>query len=249
MSDLRERVLSDAPEAAFSAALEAARARVPGAAQLLAQMYMDGKGTSPDAEAALLWYTVAASDGDRLAMNMVGRCHELGLGTPPDATLAATWYRLAGEQGLDWGLYNHANLLATGRGVNADAPRAFQLYLQAASMGHAKSMNLVGRYLEEGTVTAPDPTAALAWYQRSAEAGDFRGQASYASVLLQRGQVEEACAWLASALATGSPSFMAATLPALAASPEPRVRALAMAHAGRLVNGTVTPAALEGATA
>jgi len=234
MSELRERVLTDTPQAAFSAALAAARTREPGAALLLAQMYMEGKGVVPDPESALLWYTVAAGDGDRLAMNMVGRCHELGLGTSADPALAATWYRLAAEHGLDWGMYNYANLLATGRGVGADPRRAFELYLQAAGMGHAKSMNLVGRHLEEGIATDSDPIAAVDWYRRAAVAGDFRGQASYASILLQRGDVDQACGWLERALEHGSPNFLSKTLPELAAAAEPRLRELASRHAERI---------------
>ena len=47
-------------------------------------------------------------------------------------------------------MYNYANLLATGRGVVEDQLQALNLYRRAAELGHAKSMNLLGRYLEEG---------------------------------------------------------------------------------------------------
>jgi TPR repeat protein len=161
-------------------------------------------------------------------MNMLGRCHELGTGTPANAALAAVWYRKAADEGLDWGMYNLANLLGTGRGVVRDERAAFALYLRAARLGHAKSMNLVGRCLEDGIGVEPDPAAAPQWYRRSAEAGDFRGQASHASLLLMAGQIDAAVMWLQRALAHGSPSFLAHTLPALAASPYPQVRALAV---------------------
>lgn len=123
-------------------------------------------------------------------------------------------------------MYNHANLLATGRGVAQDRAKALALYTQAAHMGHAKSMNLLARHLEDGLDIERDPQAALAWYQRSAEAGDFRGQANLASILLQQGQIEQAVHWLRLALANGSPAFMAHIVPELAASPHPQIRAL-----------------------
>jgi len=159
-------------------------------------------------------------------MNMLGRCHELGTGTPINLALAAVWYRKAADAELDWGLYNLANLLGTGRGVPRDDAAAFALYLRAARLGHAKSMNLVGRCLEDGIGVPADPRAAPTWYLRSAEAGDFRGQASHASLLLAAGDIDGAADWLRRALAHGSPSFLAHVRPTLAASPHPAIRAL-----------------------
>jgi TPR repeat protein len=57
-------------------------------------------------------------------------------------------------------------------------------------------MNLVGRCYEEGLGVEVDIGAAHDWYRKSAEAGDFRGQRSLASVLLEAGFVDEAEYWL-----------------------------------------------------
>ena len=221
--------LQSSPREAFATVLQAARSGQVQAQFLLAQMYMEGKGTTRDPQAAQLWYSVAANKGHPLAMNMLGRCHELGQGTPVDFARAATWFRRAAEAGSNWGMYNHANLLATGRGVEKDTAKALALYTQAAQSGHAKSMNLLARHLEEGIETTPDPQAALHWYRRSAEAGDFRGQANYAAILLQQGDIEQAVGLLRQALEQGSPSFMAHIVPSLAASEHPQIRAL-VAH-------------------
>jgi hypothetical protein len=105
-------------------------------------------------------------------------------------------------------MYNYANLLATGRGVARNEEQAFAWYQRAAALGHAKSMNLVGRYYEEGRVVRADPQAAFDCYRRSAEAGDFRGQFSYASVLMGLGRWDEARHWLREALARGHPKFL-----------------------------------------
>ena len=40
------------------------------------------------------------------------RCYEHGWGTRADAVIADYWYQQAAAKGLDWGMYNHANLLA-----------------------------------------------------------------------------------------------------------------------------------------
>ena len=113
---------------------------------------------------------------------------------------------------MDWGLYNLGNLLATGRGVPANQAQALMCYEKAAQMGHAKSMNLYGRYLEQGIATAPSPARAVRWYRRSAEAGDFRGMFSLALVLVERGQMAEAGQWLERARVEGNMNFLRAAL-------------------------------------
>ncbi|WP_048302850.1 tetratricopeptide repeat protein, partial [Pseudomonas aeruginosa] len=114
----------------------------------------------------------------------------------------------AAQAGLDWARYNLANLHATGRGVSQDQPRAYALYRQAAEQGHAKSMNLVGRYHEEGLVVARDLAQAAHWYRRSAEGGDFRGQFSHAAMLSASGRHAEAETWLRRALEGGNLNFL-----------------------------------------
>ena len=43
----------------------------------------------------------------------------------------------------------------------ANQAQALMCYEKAAQMGHAKSMNLYGRYLEQGIATAPSPARAV----------------------------------------------------------------------------------------
>ena len=173
----------------------------------LGQMLLDGRDLPRDAGQALHWFRVAAHADHAMAMNMVGRCHELGWGTPVDVELAAVWYRCAAEKGLDWGMYNYAHALAMGRGVRADRAAALRLYRRAASMGHAKAMYMVGRFHDEGWETPRDGEVAAQWYRRAAEGGDFRGQANYAAVLAQEGRFEEAEPLLRAAFSTATPEF------------------------------------------
>lgn len=233
-SDDLAALLRADPPAAAARLRQRAESGDTGAQRLYAQMLCEGRGIARDPQLGLHWYTVAATAGDAQAMNMVGRCHDTGYGTPADPALAALWYRKAADTGLDWGMYNLANLLATGRGVAADPQAAWQLYLQAAQLGHAKSMNLVGRMLEEGSVVPADPAAALDWYRRSAAAGDFRGQASLASVLLGQGRQEEALHWLQRAIAHGSPAFLRQLAAQIQASTQPALAALLPAINARL---------------
>ncbi|HAF91488.1 MAG TPA: hypothetical protein DCG67_07025, partial [Pseudomonas sp.] len=104
---------------------------------------------------------------------------------------------------------------------------------QAAEAGHAKSMNLVGRCLEDGLGVAADPAAARAWYRRSAEAGDFRGQFSHAAVLLAQGALADARHWLQLALANGHLKFIDTALTALRAAALPELEDIVAAYGAR----------------
>jgi TPR repeat protein len=206
--DARAECSVAAANAALRQVREAAHAGDVEAQALFGQLLGEGRGIAPDAAEALHWYAVAANSGHAGAMNMLGRCHELGRGTPVNLELAATWYRKAAAKGLDWGMYNHAQLLAAGRGIARDRAQAFALYRRAADLGHAKSMNLVGRHYEEGWEVEPDAATAIEWYRRAAVGGDFRGQTSYASILVQRGEVESAAGWLRRAAESATPAFL-----------------------------------------
>ncbi|ANJ58324.1 hypothetical protein PS874_02147 [Pseudomonas fluorescens] len=231
--DRLKAMLNESPARAAQAILIAAREGVLDAQALLGQILLDGRGIAQDQPLAVRWFAIAAQGGHLMARNMLGRCHEHGWGCVADAAVAALHYRVAAEAGLDWAMYNYANLLATGRGVVMDPFQALSLYRQAAELGHAKSMNLLGRYLEEGQICPADPSAARCWYRRSAEGGDFRGQFSYAALLADEGQVDEALSWLRRALAGGNQNFLRVGGEALLNAPHPVIRAMALQYQQR----------------
>lgn len=217
---------SEQPAAALAAIHQLANEGDAGAQFVLAQSLIEGRVIARDPVEALHWFQLAASAGHSAAANMVGRCHELGVGTPVDFERAAAWYRRAASSDQDWGLYNLAHLHATGRGVALNQCRARALYSRAAALGHAKSMNMLGRYFEEGIAGEKNEAIAIHWYRRAAQAGDFRGQASIATIELARGNTDAAVGWLEQAIQTGSPSFLRHLARQLDACIEPRVLAL-----------------------
>nr|WP_272889475.1 tetratricopeptide repeat protein [Stutzerimonas stutzeri] len=201
-------LLAGEPREAARTILTAAETGLADAQVMLGQILLEGRGIQRDLGLAVRWFRIARAQGNAMAHNMLGRCLEHGWGCDPDPSSAVREYQKAGKKGLDWGMYNLANLLATGRGVAQDQPQALRLYRQAAELGHAKSMNLLGRYLEEGLVVPADQVAAWNWYRRSAEGGDFRGQYSYAAVLISQQRWDEARHWLIQALALGHLKFL-----------------------------------------
>lgn len=233
--DRLKAMLDESPARAAQAILLAAREGVLDAQALLGQILLDGQGIAQDQPLAVRWFEIAANGGHLMARNMLGRCHEHGWGCNANVSVAARHYRQAAEAGLDWAMYNYANLLATGRGVVEDQLQALNLYRGAAELGHAKSMNLLGRYLEEGRMCPADPQAARDWYRRSAVGGDFRGQFSYAAVLADEGNIDEALDWLRKALAGGNLNFLRVASKTLLNAPNPQIREFAALYHQRMV--------------
>ena len=218
-ADQLRAMLEESPGKAAQGILAAAGQGIVEAQLLLGQILLDGRGIEQDPTLARTWFAIASKADSAMAHNMLGRCLEPGWGGDADLPAAARQYRFAAQAGLDWGLYNLANLLATGRGLVQDHTQALACYRQAALMGHAKSMNLYGRYLEEGLGgLSVDRQAACEWYRRSAEAGDFRGMFSLAMVLAERGQLPQAHPWLEQARQQGNLKFLHSSLRTLLAA-------------------------------
>jgi TPR repeat protein len=87
--------------------------------------------------------------------------------------------------------------------VPANQAQALMCYEKAAQLGHAKSMNLYGRYLEQGIATAPARRGRCAGIGVRPRRG-FSWMFSLALVLVERGQVAEAAPWLERARIEGN---------------------------------------------
>jgi hypothetical protein len=146
---------------------------------------------------------------------MVGRCLDNGWGTIEDPTAAVECFRRAADAGHAWAQYNLAHMYLDGRGVAQDLSRAFAHYLKAAGQRHERAMNLLGRCCEHGWGTPREVRAAADWYRRSAEAGYFRGQYNWASLLREAGRIDEAVVWFEHAAAGGTPAVRRAAQEAL----------------------------------
>jgi TPR repeat protein len=108
--------------------------------------------------------------------------------------------------------------------VGRDRGLALALYRKAAAQGHAKSMNMVGRFIEEGWEMPANPAAAVGWYRRAALGGDFLAQYNLASVLALNGDVAEAEAWLRRAIEGAATEFLMLMAERLGSSGDPRLR-------------------------
>lgn len=189
---------------------------------------LDGIGLAPDPEQALHWFKVAAHAEHVMAINMVGRCYENGWGTAANQDIATYWFRLAANRGLDWGMYNYATSLTLGRGTESNRPQAFEWFNKAANLGHAKSLNILGGFYEDGWEVDPDLAIAFDYYRQAAQGGDFRGQFNYARLLADQGNVTESVVWMKRVPETATPAFLIKVRHFLASAPQTELRDLAI---------------------
>jgi TPR repeat protein len=182
------------------------------------QMLLDGKVVKRNPTGALHWFERAARGGNVMAINMVGRCLDQGWGVAASPQLAAPWFLKAAERGLDWGMYNYATLLILGRGVPQE--RALGLYWlrKAVDLGHAKSINILGGFYEDGWEVSKNRAEARECYRLAAVGGDFRGQFNFARLLAEEGETQRALFWLRQVPKTATPAFLAKMKNFLAAS-------------------------------
>lgn len=201
---------------------------------LLGQLLLDRADHGPAAIEAVRCFSNAATAGHAMGMNMLGRCFEHGWGVSADKAQAVGWYEAAAGRRLDWGMYNLATLLALGDGVQRDLVRALDLFRRAAALGHAKSMNMIGSFHEDGWGVEADAREAAAWYKQAAEGGDFRGQFNHARMLIEAGRVDAGIGWLRRVPRTATPRFLAQVRAWLEAREDPKLRELALDRADDL---------------
>ncbi len=201
------RRMAGPPEQARAWMQGLAERGAPRAQALLAQMLLDGFGGPADPVQALAWFLKASTGGDALAFNMVGRCYENGWGAPANIAVAAQWYLQAAERGDEWGMYNYATRLMLGDGAPENRGQALAWFQRAAALNHAKSMNIIGGFYEDGWEVPQDYAIAAEHYARAAAGGDFRGQFNLGRVLASRGEVEAALAQFRRAAQTATPAF------------------------------------------
>lgn len=195
-----------------------------------AHMLLDGYGVARDPAAAFRWFRIAARIGSAEANNMAGRCCELGWGVGVDTAQAARYYRVAAAQSHAWAQYNLARLIVCGDGVPCDYRAALDLLVRSARSGNEKSMNMIGRFREEGWAAAVKLKAAARWYRRAAERGCFRGQFHTSRFLCAEGHIAEAAQWLRRSLAGAHDEFRHEAFAALSNHPAAEIREAVYAY-------------------
>lgn len=192
------------------------------AALALGQIYLDDDKPAQAIES----FQRAARDGNAAALNMLGRIHERGWGVEPDPAVAAAYFTKAANANDVWAMFNLADLYLLGRGVAQSDAKAHHLYASAASLGHSKSLNMLGIMAEEGR--GPDTSSrAQAYFLAAAKAGDVWAQFNLARRMIDAKQIAQAIPWLELSLQKGFAEYWRMLAHSLAEHGDERLRQIA----------------------
>jgi len=130
--------------------------------------------------------SLAAKNGDPLALFEIGARYTEGRGVKSDFAEAAKWYRMAADKGLALAQYRLANFLEKGTGVAPNIDEAKRYYEMAANAGNASAMHNLAVIYASGKDGAQDYAKAVEWFTKAADYGVSDSQFNLA-ILSARG--------------------------------------------------------------
>jgi localization factor PodJL len=130
--------------------------------------------------------SVAAKNGDPLALFEIGARYTEGRGVANNFAEAAKWYKLSADRGFALAQYRLANFLEKGTGLAPDIKEAKRYYEMAAAAGNASAMHNLAVIYASGKDGAQDYAKAVEWFGKAAERGVSDSQFNLA-ILYARG--------------------------------------------------------------
>src|SRR2546426_3595037 len=169
MQDAQADILAGQYARALTKVLPAAKAGNPVGQYLLASMYLNGHGVSPDSDEALKWLTRSADQGYARAESDLGAFYLVGRHVVSDPKRGAELLLKAAHQGEPGASYNLGVMYRDGLGVPRDAGEARKNFLDGAEKGNAAAQYALGRIsYDDGHFVE-----ATGWYERAGEQGDM----------------------------------------------------------------------------
>lgn len=129
--------------------------------------YLTGKMGQVDYGKAMHYTSLAAKQGQAMALTNLGQMYLYGLGVKKDETVAMDYLQQAMELGF-MKAFRYAGLCA----ASHDLTVAAKYYAAGAKRGDITSQYLLGQCYENGLGVERDLKQAIAWYQISAARGD-----------------------------------------------------------------------------
>ncbi|KQW31816.1 peptidoglycan-binding protein [Rhizobium sp. Root274] len=130
--------------------------------------------------------SIAAKNGDPLALFEIGARYTEGRGVANNFAEAAKWYKLSADKGFALAQYRLANFLEKGTGLAPDIKEAKRYYEMAAASGNASAMHNLAVIYASGKDGAQDYAKAVEWFGKAAERGVSDSQFNLA-ILYARG--------------------------------------------------------------
>ena len=147
----------------------------------LGYMYLYGDadaGVTSDYEQAFKYYSMAAAQGDNIAINNLGSLYYSGVGTKRNPYKAAILFAKAADQG------NVDFLYLSGSGIQQDSTKAMNYFAKASSQGNLTAQFVMGYAYYKGFVIGQDYKKAFELMREPAKAGFDEAQYNMALMYL-----------------------------------------------------------------
>ncbi|GGD09228.1 peptidoglycan-binding protein [Aureimonas glaciei] len=154
------------------ALVAAAAAAEPKALFEVGLRLLEGRGSQPNAAAALDWFAQSAKRGFAPAQYSLGTLYEKGNGVARDTGAARDWYLLAAGQGNIRAMHNLAVLYATGIEGKSEPETAASWFEQAADHGMRDSQYNLGILYARGSGVEQNLAQSYKWFGIVAQSGD-----------------------------------------------------------------------------
>jgi len=148
---------------------EAAKAGDVHAQLYLARCYYYGtNGYFIDKKKSFHWYEKASNQGNAEGMNGLAYMYDFGISTEANRDKAVCLYTLASAKGNAEAKHNLATMYFNGQfPLDKNENKAFQLFSEAATLGHVDAMVNVGGLYEQGKGTDININLAKHWYSQA----------------------------------------------------------------------------------
>ena len=153
----------------------------------LGYMYLYGDeeaGVTPDYSKAFEYYSLAANQGDNVAINNLGSLYYSGIGTKKNPYKAAILFTKAADMGNVEAAVNLAFLYLSGSGINQNNTKAINYFIKAADSQNLTAQYMLGYAYYRGFVVPQDYKKAFELIRSPAQAGFDEAQLVMAKMYL-----------------------------------------------------------------
>ena len=170
--DTRESSLQEA-EDAFVKVKCAAESGSPFAMCICSRLCHTGWGTVASDANAFEWARRAADSGFAPGHYELGRCYEVGIGVDKSAEEACRLYAISSAAGFGFAALQLAVMYHSAKLGMPDDSLALKWAMRAYKLNEPMAPLELGRWFEQGEGVPQNESAALMWYERASNMGNF----------------------------------------------------------------------------
>lgn len=156
---------------------------------LVGYLYLYGEqGVERDYKKALKYYTKAAEQNDKIAVNNLGSLYYSGIGTKRDSRKAAELFQKASDLGNSEASVNLAFIYLTGMGMTPNYQKAVELFGVAADEGNPTAKFMLGYSYYKGFIVKKDLRYAFSLIRDAASVSKYDGAQYVLAKMYENGE-------------------------------------------------------------